>query len=478
MKVSIKTLYAFFAISLILICSLSIGVEPMFVLVLLFWTLLMFYAYNNLNDRSMLFAFLVVFFVFLLGRDFVQQFFGYQVEAFDSATQMHTYISELLSLAVILVTYSAFSKSRVKTGKKKEYDYKNDYVTNVRTLSLCVYCATWIFAFISKLLISRFVSSYGVTSYYTDYSEYLTGNTALYLISKIELIMPVSWCIYLATRPQKDKMKVPLILYIIYLGASIVGTGQRSTALLGIAFLFVYFMYRNGLEPEKHWITKKMVLIGILALPLIAVFVSAYNEWRETGVMTVSSFGIGIMDFFYDQGVTSNVVKRAYMYKDKIPNQIYVLEFFHSGVLAKFFNITVYHGNTVDHAMYGGSFTHSLGYTVMGSAYLAGRGTGSCYIAELFHDLGYVGICLGNILYGFILAKTANRGKDHGIFGTSVRFYIITQILWAVRGSFTGFISQLLAPTTIATYVFILGFAHIWESSKKNKHYKCSKIRD
>ncbi len=471
MKVSIRMLYVFFATLFFLICSIFIGVEPMFVLVLVIWTLFIFYACNNLKDRSMLFAFLIAFFIFLLGRDFVQQFFKYQIEFFDPDTQFHVYFSEILSLVVLAFSYMFFAKCRTGSMKKTEYEYRVGHINNVRKISQYVYYMSWMVAVISRILVGRFVSNYGFTSYYIDYSEYLRGNTILYLISKVALIMPVAWCIYLSTRPPKDKIRIPLLLYLIYLGTSIIGTGQRSTALLGLLFLFVYFMYRNGLDPSEHWITRKITIIGTLALPLIAVFVSAYSEWRESGIMTVSSFNSGIMDFFYDQGVTSNITKRAFMYKERIPDQIYTLEFLHSGILARLLNIKVYHGNTVEHAMYGGSFTHSLGYVVLGSSYLAGRGTGSCYIAELYQDFGYLGILLGNILYGFILVKIANREKDSGIFWTSIKFYIITQIIWAVRASFSGFISQLLAPTTIATFIFIFGLAYMWEHSRRSRNY-------
>ena len=91
----------------------------------------------------------------------------------------------------------------------------------------------------------------------------------------------------------------------------------------------------------------------------------------------------------------------------------------------------------------------------MGDAYLSGRGTGSCYIAELYQDFGYAGIVLGNVLYALLIAGIANRKKDERVLTTAVRFIIITQLLWAIRGSYTGFITQLFAPTTVITVVFV-----------------------
>lgn len=463
----IKMLYASMAIMLLALVAIITGAEPMFVLVMITWINMIFYAHTNLKDRSMLFAFLIAFFVFLLGRDFVQQFFGYQVENFTSEVQLHAYLSYLITLISLGVFYRLFSRHRRNSSRKKtEYFDQAIKVLLIRKLSLYVYYFSWIFALISKIIVGSFVSARGFTDYYTDYSEYLSGNTLLYLISKIELIMPASWCIYLATRPSKKQIKWPLLFYLVYLIASL-GGGQRSTSMLGILFLFVYFIYRQGLNPDEGWITKKMMILGILAIPCLAVFASVYNIWREGGSLEGVNFFENFIKFFYDQGVTSNVMKRAYMYKDQIPpDQIYTLEFLHSGILARLLGITVYHGNTVDHALLGGSFTHSLGYVVMGNSYLAGRGTGSCYIAELYQDFGYIGIFLGSILYAYLFANIANRNKDEKIFWTALRLMVITQLLWAPRGSYTGFISQNLTPTTLATIIFVFGFAHLLITTK------------
>lgn len=263
-------------------------------------------------------------------------------------------------------------------------------------------------------------------------------------------------------RRRKIIGKYDAALYVFYLVISL-GSGQRSTFMLGILFLFIYFMYRQGLNPEEVWVTRKMIFLGVLSLPLLAVFGSFYSIWREGGDLATMNMAKGFIEFFYDQGVTSNVMKRAYIYKDQIPsNQIYVLEFLHSGILARLLGIPVYHGNNIEHAMYGGSFTHTLGYVVMGNAYLAGRGTGTCYISELYQDMGYVGILLGNIIYAYLIAKIANKQDDKTLFLSSVRFMIITQLLWAPRGSFTGFITQNIAPTTLVVFVMVFILKSFW----------------
>lgn len=459
LKIKLRSLVLNFSVILL---ALLLNCNVLYMIVLVLWINMLLYSINDLKNRSMLFAFLVAFFVFLMGREFLEQFFFYKVEIFEEPILNHTYLSLLLSLSSIAVGYGLFNKYGFKKIIKNG---TQTLVCNVavKKVSKCVYYGTWFFAVASKATVSLFISSNSYWDYYTGYSEYLVGNLPLYLISKIELIMPVALSIYAASLPTKAEFKSPGIFYIFYLLVSL-GTGQRSTFVLGVLFIVVYFLFRQGTNPEEQWVKRSYITIGILSIPLLAVFLSAYSYWRTGAKLTEFTFISGFADFLYDQGVSSNIIKRAYMYQENIPNQIYVLEFVHSGILARIFGIPVYQGNTIEHALYGGSFTHSLGYVVLGSSYLAGRGTGSSYIAELFHDFGYIGIIIGSLFYSYLIARINRKEIKQNTFTMSVRFYIITQILWAPRGSFTGFISNLLAPSSIICFAFVFGVAALIKS--------------
>lgn len=102
---------------------------------------------------------------------------------------------------------------------KKKYQKKKEnkiYTLIAQKISRVVYYFSWIFAVTSKIVVGMFVSARGFTDYYTDYSEYLSGNSYLYIISKMELIMPVAWCIYLATLPSKNRLRFRLF-YTYYI---------------------------------------------------------------------------------------------------------------------------------------------------------------------------------------------------------------------------------------------------------------------
>lgn len=466
MKIEKYFICSLFLDVILIIYSLIIEANMLYTIAFVIWIDLIIYAYKDIEHRSMLFAFGIAFFVFLMGRDFLEQFFSYKVEDFSREVQNHAYICMILGLLSIWIFYLCFTS---KKNSKKDYIYSQDnsiYNKKVKLISLYLYYSSWIFAMISKIAVSRFVSNNSYSEYYTEYSQYLTGNTALYVISKIEVIMPVALCIYMATMPRKKEFKRPFYCYILYLIVSL-GSGQRSTFMLGILMMFVYFVYRNGTTPGEGWFERKYIWWCIIFVPIIAIFGTVFSAWRMGETLVDINYLGAFFDFFYDQGVSSNILKRAFIYKDVIPgNEIYVFEFLHSGVMARLLGIKVYHGNTIEHALYGGSFTHSLGYAVLGDAYLAGRGTGSSYLAELYQDLGYLGVFIGNILYAFILGSIS-KFKSNKLIWRSLNFTIITQILWAPRGSYSGFLSLILAPTTIATYIGVFGLAKILAVRKK-----------
>ncbi|WP_297677983.1 O-antigen polysaccharide polymerase Wzy family protein [uncultured Bacteroides sp.] len=424
-----------------------------FILLFLTWINMMFYTYRKIEQRGLLFAFGIAFFVFLLGREMLEQLFGYEPDTkFPDQINIHTYFSLFIALAAVWGAYFCFSK-RLKNWQislQPNVDKPTPYTRNVRKISQWMFFATYPFALIMNIAIAIFVASFGYSSYYTDYSEVLSGNSLLYLISKLELIMPAAFCIFMATYPSKKEFKTLAIPYVIYLVITL-GGGQRSTFVLGLLLLFVFMVYMQGIRSQEKWFHRKYVKYGIFALPFLAIGGSLYNLWRFDGDWQDLDFFSGFCNFFYDQGVSSYIIKRAYEYQNNIPKCTYVLEFLHSGILAPLLGFTVYHGNTIEHAMYGNSFTHALGYVVMDEMYLAGRGTGSSYVAELFFDFGYIGIALGSLLYGWIFTQIG-KTDNGGLFRRAVVFVCITQLLWAPRASFVGFLSFLFAPTTLVLF--------------------------
>ena len=441
---------------LVLLCFF-LRVPMLFSCALLLWINAFLYSIDKLGKRSLLFVFLIAFFVFLMGREIVEQFFGYKVEQFEINVNTHAWKCLVLSLATLWFSYIVFEKRNDKVDQISRIKETNSYIHEnllIEKIAFYLFVVSWVFAVTSRIIVGKYVSSTSYWDYYTGYSEYLSGNIILYIISKLELVMPVALSLFMASIPSKKRFALPCIMYVFYLGLSILG-GQRSTFMLGVMFLAFYFLFRQEINPEEGWFKRKHIFIGVLLLPVLAYLLTAWSYWRggvEAEGITVFN---GFENFLYDQGVSLNAVKNAYKFRAQIPRQVYSLEFLHSGIWARILGITVYHGNTIEHALYGGSLTHSLGYTVLGTTYLAGVGTGSSYIAEVFFDFGYIGVILGNIIYSIVLANANRIGRKNNTYTVALRFYVVNQILWAPRASFTGFIGTVFTPTTVAAFVAV-----------------------
>ena len=457
-----KILFVLLLNLVLLLWGISASSHWLFIVLFLTWIDMMFYSYLRIEERSLLFAFGVAFFVFLLGREFLEQYFHHACDDyFTDQVTFHTYLSMWLALISVWLAFAFFSFK----AKKKMYTSQIErmlsgiYILRIRRYSRFVFYMTYPFAMICNGMIAFFVAKMGYYSYYTDFSGVLAASPILYLLSKIELITSASFCVFLATFPSKQEFRKPCIAYLFYIVLTL-GSGQRSGFLLGLLILFIFVTFMQEIRPWENWFKKKYMFYAFLSVPMIAVFGALFNVWRFEGDWSNFNVIDSFVSFFYQQGVTSYIIKRAYEMEAAIPGGVlYCLEFLHSGIPARLLGIVVFNGNTIEHALYGNSFTHALGYTVLGKAYLNGAGTGSSYIAELYFDFGYIGVIIGSALYGWMFSLIT-RGLYSGIFTRSLLFIIISQLLWAPRAAYTAFLSFLLAPSTVAMLLFIFLMAY------------------
>lgn len=447
---------------ILIIMYIVMQCNALFSIMFLLWSNMMLYCCNRIYNRILLFCFGTTFFVFLIGRDAMEQLFNHNIETnFANDVNNHAYLSMIISLTGIWITYIIFNHVNVTKQASRIDNSKYSYIYYIRKYSKLCFFLTYPFAVGLNLAIAIFVMTFGYYSLYTDFSGILESNPLFYLIDKIGMIMPASFSIFMATLPTRKEFKKLSVPYIIYLIITL-GSGQRGAFLVGLLIYFIFLMYMQQLKPNEQWFNKKYFKVGIICIPFIAISASYYNNIRFGESNEDKTVTNSFTDFFYDQGVSINVVKRAYELEESIPKQkdYYVFEFLHSGILARILGNPVYQGNTIEHATKGGSFVHAIGYTIMGSAYLAGAGPGSSYIAELYYDFGYIGVFIGSCLYGYIFTLI-NNFKSAGIFRRSLTIMIIGSFLFAPRAGFASFVSFLLAPTTIALLIFVFCAAQI-----------------
>ncbi|MBD5216052.1 MAG: O-antigen polysaccharide polymerase Wzy family protein [Bacteroidales bacterium] len=447
--------------------------NPLYIMCLLVWSNMMIYALRKIKDRILLFCFGIAFFVFLLGRDGMEQLFNHEVVTpFSADIDNHSFFAILISLLGIWITYAIFKKSNDDCGIPNHLSSKNAlFYFYIRKYSKISFFFVYPFAILINVVIAFYVIRFGYQSSFTDLKEMIDNSPTFYMLSKIELLLPTAFSLFMSSLPSKDEFKPVGKAYLIYLIITL-ACGARGDFVLGALLMIIFMVFMQRIQPEIVWVKKRQVRICIFCLPFIAIGATFYKNIRFGESVEDMSMFQGFSDFFYDQGVSNNVIKRAYQYEEDIPKQsgFYSFEFLYSGIPARLSGNKVYQGNTVDHATKGHSFTHAFGYTLMGTGYLAGRGPGSSYIAELYYDFGYIGVFLGSCFYGFIFTLI-NNFKTGGIFRRSLVFMAIPRMLWSPRSSFSGFISFLIAPTTIGLLLIVFTLAQL-SYVRHRKNYK------
>lgn len=425
------------------------------ILVLVVWSNVFLYAFEDLNERGALFAFLISFFLILIGREALEVFGLHEIElVFENELNFQAEFLVLISLLFLLFgfVFSALMHGKQTDNPKNSYSTK--YYKYVRQVSLWLFFITFAFNVFSVADIVLFVVRNGYLSYYTSY----TSNVP-YIIKKIGDMCKVCFWIFLATMPEKRKVDIASVFYVGYLFLTL-GTGQRFPFVAGMMTLFVYYNSRNIINPgNKKWIKKKTIYSIFILSPVLLIFLNVIGQIRfGLDFSDIFNFRF-IVNFIYKQGVSINIIKRGQLYASQFPvNKHYLFgstyEAISNNVIFRLFGAKQYAGNTATHALEGFSFQHAISYIVMGSYYEAGHGLGSCYIEEAFYDFGVLGVIVVNFLYGVILNRIfAFKGRN--IWITAITISMLNSLLLAPRGSADGFITDILDLTTWGTILVV-----------------------
>lgn len=433
------------------------GADSLFILDMCVWIRMMISAYKRIERDFLLFAFGLTFFTFLMGREFLEQYSLYSVEkTFLPSANHHLSLCVLIALLSFWIAYNYFSRRR-QTADDKKFTNQVVYNRTVRKYAKLFFFLSLPFALISTITVSWLVFQIGYEARYVDVTGLTASNSIVYICDKIGIMMSPSFCIFSATLPSKQEFYNVGKWFMLYSFLTIF-EGARGTFLINILVFGAILAYIQCMRREEKWFEKrKYVRWAMVGVPLIMIASVAIkvgrsgDDWRKIDTTEA------LTDFLYQQGVTGLSVKRAYEIQSFIPKPVsgyYTLEFLHSGLPARLLGNKVYSGHNEEHALKGNSMIHALAYTVMGTSYFAGNGTGSSYIIETYYDFGYIGVALGSICYAFLFSLLLSS-STHNLFTKSLSLMIIGSILWSPRAAFTDFLQHLLAPTILFVTAFI-----------------------
>ena len=202
--------------------------------------------------------------------------------------------------------------------------------------------------------------------------------------------------------------------------------------------------------------------VALCAVPLLIVTLQVWGAMRNGVAFDFDGFGKSIVNFFQDQGTTSVVVYKGIELGDKLPKQTNytvapVVNFLVNNQITKlFYHATTYAQQTTELALYGNNFGAALTYVYIPHNYAIGIGMGSNYIIELFHDFGWIGVIVINIVYGTILKRldTFFKVRNNSPWKGMILLLFADGIIYAPRDSALSFITNGINFTVIL-YIFL-----------------------
>ena len=461
-----KTPLFFLIVMLNIAAMVFMVIRPEFALVLIcmtIWIDMVAYCLSNIQKRIFLFAFLLSFFVFLMGREILDTFGLHKVvTSFPDEVNAHAerlLIISLLSLfcGYVLSDHIVINGSNAQSLGHDDQYYETLKMKTYRTISLYVFYGSMIFSAVALVHIGLFIIRHGYYATYTSYSG------LPWIIEKLSDLTPIAFFLFLATMPEKKQVNKHSIVFVVYLAMTLM-SGKRFTFVAGFLILMAYYIKRNSINSGgMRWLTKKTIIIIAACIPVVFVLLYIFGTARFLESSGGLSFRDSLTDFLYGQGVSIHVIKFSYQHEYN-PDRLYsfssTMTFLQKNFVARLLGIKSYSGNTVENALYGYSLGHANSYYVYGSRYLAGKGTGSCYIAEAFHDFSYFGVVIFNFIYGIVLNRSF-RFEKMGVIGCTISLILLQSLLLAPRGSADGFVSDIVDVTTWAVFILVFGFSNL-----------------
>lgn len=432
------------------------------------------YSLKNVRHRLIFLFFNLTFFVFLLGGLAISILDRENVDLlsqFSDQTKNHIYVSIYLTLSTSFISYFVIkSVDQYKKGKKVLRNYgekKNSQIVIIRKISFYIAIVTFLAKLITVLDMMRYLRT---TSYYDYYTTYNSNVPAI--IQLVASIYYISTFIYLGSMPSKKESKYIVFGYLL-ISVIILISGERGEPISNIAAFFIYVVARNLRKIYDFKINKKKVLLVFLMLPFV-IYGLQILHYERNNIAVEFTLADGIEEFFVSQGGSIKVLGYGYDYKDSIKSvndSTYTIGTLKSYISQNIVTRSVFRNeqikqNTIKMAYSGYSLNQVLSYLRFPTTYVQGRGMGSSYIAELYHDFGYVGIVIGNILLMMLIVELESMYKKDWI-RTSIYISIVRYILLIPRGAcFTWFVST-FSIQNIGIIIFIIFVARL-VISKKN----------
>ena len=438
------------AVFLFLFCYWERNIQGMFRVILVIFFLNLCFALVKFENRMAYTLFLASFFCFMLGRMSMEFFTKGSVNFYfaDDIT-IHTLISIFISL-IFLQLGVELCENRWKNSKPN--GISKEYKKELQKYAQILFCIAGIIAIAMNIEQILFVHKY---SYVGLFKEFVSNIPRIFQVLGNMYI--ASFIVFLSTFPSKKDCVFSIVLFSV-VTVTILLTGDRGTFVCNFAVLVVYIFWRQYIDHEI-WISKKLTIIGIACIPLLLAGMSFFVYIREgvdVGERTVIA---QIIRFFKASGNSVDILSYGKEYQEHFPKSFYsfgeLIDYVKYNPISQvLFNTVKPKPHTVEYVEIMHSYAHSISYFISPDEYLLGHGRGSSYIAEAYHDFGYIGIGVCNLIYGMFLAGIYKLNK-YNPFVIASAFIALRILFYVPRGPMISPISYILNITTVSAMFFL-----------------------
>lgn len=454
---------------LLFIITLLFVFDPSNRLMLLFagWITMIVFCLRDLNGRIALLAFIVAVFSFLMTRLIIPVFYSnvYISDSLGNTMSFRPDTYDFMAKAIFLSLICAFSGFNSVHQKKElsfEFNPSSNYVSRLRKVSRTLMVFSSLFYAAILLEEAFYMWQNGYMDLYLSYESKFPP-----LFKRFSLLYHLSFFIFLSTLPSKRQAK-PYIVYYCLLSVLPLLSGQRAGFILDILVIVVYFFIRNRQLGGEKWIGTKGKFLLLLFVPLVCALMFIVLLLRGENSTDGYSLGNMIVNFFFQQGSSMQVLGLTYEVKGTLPpNKFYsfgtIIDNFNNNIIYHLLGIAEsYRSQTVEFAINGHSLANYLTYQYQTQRFLAGGGMGSCYMAEVWADWGMVGLGLWSFVYGWVLSHITIWSQKN-VWMFAISFYMMRAIVFAPRSSAISFISDFMSPTFLLAMI-VMHFYSNWKS--------------
>ncbi len=461
------------------------GFNIMLIGVLALWLCNVCFAAYDYKNQLFFLVLHAMLLVFLISRPMISMFRGDLWWYFDDETVQFALNALVLSMLMLRVG-AEFTARRLEarqpfpTVTSAIATDKTGFMYSLQTVSLLFFAVTMAFYLLSGAEKLLFMQGRDYAEFYISFESSLPS--VFHLLASM---MKYSLCVFLATMPEKKKAFIPLAVFVMSALPSLI-IGIRNEIVLNCVFVIEYYLLRDILSDREKWLGNTERLAIILVIPFALVFLSAYNYLRQ-GETVDMSVGESIVDLFYKQGVSFDVLCMGYDAMPDLPDVVpknytfgELIDYITRGSIGQriFDSVSLGSSNSVEMAVYGNSFAHSMSY-VAHPEYLQGHGWGSSYLLETFADWGYGGIAVYSLLLGGFCVRMVRWLKTNVLVRTII-LVAATSFAFIPRAEATGWLTFVVYLQFWIAVLFCVFMAQILtiRSSDGSLKNSCGKRRN